>query len=345
MAVHAYTSFSLSYYNRARVWAESTRRAHPEWVLWAVLTDRAPEGFDPAALTDVFDRVLMSDDLLGDTAEAWLFCHDVIEACTAVKGAALEHILDQPEVEKVFYFDPDTAIFNRHDPMVDALDHASILLTPHQVTPDTNRIAIIDNEITSLHYGTFNLGFLAVRNDAETRRFARWWTERLTDWCHDRLDIGVFVDQKWCNLVPCFFDDVKIWRDPGYNVASWNLSQRTLAFDDTGELTVNGQPLRFFHFTKLGPIGDVMTQRYAAGNTEVYEIWSWYRMQVEAATRTDIPPGWWYYGVFENGTRIPKAARELYRNRADLRTAFPNPRNCDGKNYCAWLLENTELLA
>lgn len=344
MSVHAYTSFSLSYFNRAKVWADSARRAHPEWVLWAVLTDHAPDGFDETALSDVFDRVIMAEDLFGEITDAWLFGHDVVEACTAVKGAALQHILDQPGVEKVFYFDPDTAIFARLDPMIEALETASIILTPHQTTPDTDRMAILDNEITSLHYGAFNLGFLAVRNDAETRRFAEWWSARLADWCHDRLDIGVFVDQKWCNLVPCFFDNVLIWRDPGYNVASWNLSQRTLSYNNAGDLLVNDHPLRFFHFTKMGPIGDVMTQRYAADNIEVYEVWSWYRMQVATATRDDIPQGWWYFGVFQNGTLIPKSARELYRLRTDLAQTFPNPRSCEGVCFFAWLRDNTGML-
>src|SRR5690606_8750999 len=131
-----------------------------------------------------------------------------------------------------------------------------------------------------LQYGVFNLGFVAVSNDSEGLRFASWWAERLFDWCHDRLDIGIFVDQKWCNLVPCFFDNVKISRDPGYNVASWNLSQRRISFSNKGELLVNDSLLRFFHFTKLGPIGDAMTERYAASNIEVYEVWRWYRDEI-----------------------------------------------------------------
>ena len=45
MAIHAFTSFSYSYLNRARVLASSLRRQHPDWVIWAVMTDKEPEGF------------------------------------------------------------------------------------------------------------------------------------------------------------------------------------------------------------------------------------------------------------------------------------------------------------
>ena len=220
------------------------------------------------------------------------------------------------------------------------------MLTPHQIDPEAkaDKRAIMDNEITSLAYGIFNLGFVAIANDGEGNRFADWWADRLHDWCHDRLDIGVFVDQKWCDLVPCFFDGVKVLRDPGYNVASWNLSQRVMTFDDEGQARINGRPLRFYHFTKLGPIGDVMTQRYAMDNSEVYELWLWYRTAVMAATDDGIPSRYWHYGTFDNGVVIPKQVRELYRDRMDLRRVFDNPSVTGDGSFFSWLRTETDLL-
>lgn len=338
MTVHAYTSFSFSYLNRARVLASSLRQQHPDWVIWAVLTDQPPDGFSFHVAEEDFDNVIYAEDLLGEKAEAWLFRHDIVEACTAVKGRALLHIMDQPNVDKVLYFDPDIAVFSSMDPVVKLLDEWSIVLTPHQTTPETTEIAVRDNEITSLHYGTYNLGFIAVKNDVEAREFANWWTKRLDEWCYDRLDIGVFVDQKWCNLIPCYFNSVKVLRDPGYNVASWNLSHRKATISQDGSILINEFPLRFFHFTKLGPVGNTMTERYAAGNTEIFEIWAWYEREVERFTDPAIPKGWWYYGMFENGIKIPKAVRELYRHREDLKSAFPEPRREGQSSFYDWLV-------
>lgn len=328
MSVHAYTSFTYSYLNRARVWARSLRRYHPDWVIWAIITDKEPNGFTFELTNEPFDRLLTAEDLFGDETERWLFGHDIVEACTAVKGRALQHIMAQPDTDKVFYFDPDTAVFNTMSPIVDLLDDYSIVLTPHQIDPEPadEKGAIIDNEIGSLKWGVFNLGFLAVANNAEAIRFADWWEKRLHDWCHDRTDIGVFVDQKWCNLIPCFFDSVKIMRDPGYNVASWNLSQRYLTIDDEGMLLVNGQPLRFFHFTKLGPTGDTMTRRYAKENVEVYELWTAYRRWIDENTDPQIPKGYWHYNTFKDGVSIPKNVREAYRTRPELQKSLLAPR-------------------
>lgn len=339
MAIHAFTSFSYSYLNRARVLASSLRRQHPDWVIWAVMTDKEPPGFHFDLESEDFDRLVTAEELFGEVTDQWLFNHDIVEACTAVKGRALRHIMAQEGVEKVFYFDPDIAVFNSMDAVSDLLDSASIVLTPHQLDPEPKDAvrAIMDNEIASLHYGSFNLGFVAVSVTSEARRFAQWWDDRLYDWCHDRLDIGIFVDQKWCNLVPCFFDDVKILRDPGYNVASWNLSQRTMTFDRDGTALINGKPLRFYHFTKLGPVGDTMTRRYAGDNIEVYELWRWYRDAVRRATDDRIPKGWWYYGVFNNGRTIEKPVRELYRHRQDLRQAYPDPYKVGPGTFFEWL--------
>jgi hypothetical protein len=347
MSIHAFTSCSYSYLNRARVLASTLRHHHPDWVIWLVMTDKEPDGFSFDLEKEDYDHILTAEDLFADESERWLFGHDIVEACTAVKGRACVRILELENCEKLFYFDPDIAIFNPMTPVEDLLDTFSIILTPHQSDPDPKdqKFAIRDNEVTSLNYGIFNLGFVAIANDGEGRRFARWWDDRLTDWCHDRLDIGLFVDQKWCNLVPCFFDDVKVLRDPGFNVASWNLSQRTMRYDQEGTALINGVPLRFYHFTKLGPVGDTMTQRYARDNIEVYELWWWYRNEVMAASDVGIPKGWWYYGTFDNGMKIPKSVRELYRDRRDLREAFPTPFNSGDGSFHSWLIANTDLLA
>ena len=54
--------------------------------------------------------------------------------------------------------------------------------------------------------------------------------------------------------VPGMFGGLLVVRDPGCNVASWNLSRRRLAFGPGGALTVNGSPLKFYHFTKIGGV-------------------------------------------------------------------------------------------
>jgi hypothetical protein len=165
-------------------------------------------------------------------------------------------------------------------------------------------------------------------------RFAKWWSERLEVYCHDDPARGLFVDQRWCDHVPVFFDRVHILKDPGYNTASWNVNQRRIWIDGEGNVRSNESLLRFWHFTKLGPLGDTMTRRYARDQIVVYELWQWYRQQVAQATSPGIPEQYWAFGHFEDGTPIKRSHRLLYRDRKDLQLAFPNPFSQD---FSGWL--------
>ena len=329
-----YTSFSYSYLSRARILAQTLRRAHPDWARHAVLVDEPPPGLDTEAALADFDRVVQADALQLPRFRSWIFKHDVVEACTAVKGQMLVELLDAG-FEKIVYLDPDIAVFHPLDGIVERLDTASIVLTPHQCEPNVTAMEVGDNELTSLKYGIFNLGFAAVRNDTAGRGFATWWAQQLYRACYDAVEIGIFTDQRYCDLVPGLFDGVFIERDPGYNVASWNLSRRTLRFDD-GRLLANGSPLKFYHFTKIGGDGDTMTERYAGANTEVFEVWHWYKRTLLETAVAGIPPRHWSYGQFSNGQPIPKPVRMYFRSRADLMGYFDDPFDVDGNSLYQW---------
>lgn len=336
MKVLCYSSFTFSYLNRARVLFQTLRRFHPDWELVALITDEPPPGFafDPAK--EPFDRVVWAQDLGVPNFKGWLFKHDVVEVCTAVKGPFI-HQACSSGADAVIYLDPDTALLAPLDPLLGWLEDHDILLTPHLVDPNDDPAAILDNDLSASRTGIFNLGFVAVRTTGEGARFAKWWNDRLLSYCYDDMPNGLFVDQRWCDHVPALFDKVKVVRDPGYNVASWNLSRRTVAVEKDGRITVNGSPLRFWHFTKLGPLGDTMTKRYAGQNFPVYEIWAWYKRQVAAATDEAIPGRWWAYDRFADGAPIEKPQRVLYRERADLQAAYPDPFAAGEGSYRQWL--------
>jgi len=91
--VICYSSFTFSYLNRARVLYSTLRRFHPDWDLVALVTDRPPAGFRFDPTSEPFDRLVYADDLAIPDFKAWLFKHDVVEACTAVKGPFLHQAL------------------------------------------------------------------------------------------------------------------------------------------------------------------------------------------------------------------------------------------------------------
>ncbi len=322
--VHCFTSASFAYLDRVRVLGETLRRHQPDWTFWLCLSDREPDGFvfDPAL--EPIDRVVRVEELGIPNLDPWIFEHDVVELCTAVKGPMLCRLLEH-RAAKVVYLDPDIALFADLAEVERLLDRYHVVLTPHLSEPEQERPAILDNEIGSLKHGIYNLGFLAVANSVEGRRFAHWWRDRLLEFCFDDIPNGLFTDQRWCDLAPALFPGVRVLRDPGYNVASWNLSRRPLSIEEDGSIRAAGQPLRFFHFTKVTGAGEQMLERYSGGRLAVFELMSWYRSRLTANAAEGVPPGWWAFGRYSDGSPIPREHRLAYRTSPLLRERFPDP--------------------
>jgi len=334
--VHAFTSFTYSYLPKAMTLAKTLKDFNPGWHLTAVISDRCPEELEGFDLTSCFDRIVHIDEL--DLSPSWIFKHDVVELCTAIKGPMLHQLLAEG-AKKVMYFDPDIAVFNDLSSLEKMLDEHSIILTPHQLAPDATTHAIRDNEICSLKHGTYNLGFIGVANDDNGRAFGRWWRDRLLEFCYDDIPSGLFTDQRWCDLIPSFFDRVGIIKDPGCNVSSWNLSTRTITDGSEGTVLVNGSTLKFYHFSKLGALGLTMTIRYAGNDVPVYSIWYWYNDQVrrmrellELDAKFELER-YWHFKNYDLGWEIPKQARVTYRTRLDLQRAFTDPFKDDYANW------------
>lgn len=302
----------------------SVREHHPDWHFTLVFPDGDPHGLELDLENEPFDEVLRMESLGLPDLEGWVFEHDVVELCTAVKGAALVHLL-RSGAERVMYLDPDIALFSPLDEALEMLGEHDVVLTPHQVHPATDRLEILDNEVSALKHGVYNLGFVAVAGTPEGNRFAEWWRDRLIEFCFDDIPNGLFTDQRWCDLAPAFFPGLGVLRHPGYNVASWNLGQRPLTFGSSGEVLAAGAPLRFFHFTKVTCEGEKMIERYSRGSTVPIELMRWYRTQLEDATVPGLEEGFWTFGSYTDGTPIDRAHRRAYRDSPTLRSEFPKP--------------------
>ncbi len=223
----------------------------------------------------------------------------------------------------------------------------NIALTPHQTTPERTLEAVLDNEVASLKYGIFNLGFIGVSNGDEGRRFARWWGERTYALCRAALRDGLFTDQKWINFAPVFFDGVAIVKSSRHNVATWNLTTRTLTGSLEGGFEVDGAPLGFYHFTGFDSGAHrIMAVKNAAASTAVQELIAWYERETEVAAGDPVSRTPWAFGSYSDATPIENWQRALYRDREDLRETFPDPYDAAPaqRSFRAWCATEGRLL-
>lgn len=337
MSIHVFTSVISNYIPKARVLAASVKRHLPGCVFHLVLADMPPPGFD--LTNEPFDVLIQIEKLGIENAKQWIFQHSVVETCTGVKGFALQRLLAREDCDAVLYFDPDIVVLGPLETLLESLQHSAVVLTPHLTEPEKDTVAIEDNELSALRHGVYNLGFLGVRASAEGRRFAGWWANRLENYCFDDIPRGIFTDQRWIDLAPGYFDELKILRDPGYNVCTWNLTHRHVAGGMRDGFTVNGQPLYFYHFSGLDSGAQkAMLDRYGYKMPALYELRDWYLAECDRMGQRQFENIPWTYDFFENGERVAPLHRKLYGERADLREAFPNPfsTKSPGRSYCHW---------
>jgi hypothetical protein len=331
--VHVFTSAAFNYIPKVRLLFESLRRHHPEFVLHLALADR----LDPARdlSKEPFDHVASVEDLGIPNVARWIFCHRIVELATAIKPFMLARLLARDDCEKVLYMDPDTVAFSRLDDVLAALDESSIVLTPHLTMPEECLEGVMDNEISCLKHGVYNLGFVGVKADDEGTAFARWWGERIYRFCRDDIKNGLFTDQRWIDLVPAFFGGTGILRTPRLNVATWNLRRRRLEGNVQGGFRVNGEPLGFYHFTGFDSgAHKAMADKNAAGNTAVAELVQWYVDSTGELSKDPLAKVPWAYAAFSDGTAISPAQRIVYRDRPDLQEVYPDPFRAAG--FLAW---------
>lgn len=165
----------------------------------------------------------------------------------SMKSVLLLHLLAKAKAkaDKVIFVDPDIAFFNDPRFLFDFLDSSNVLLTPHWRCNDPSKDPV--NFRLLMTEGYFNAGFVAVCSGAEEA--LEWWARICLGRCERAQSEGLFVDQSYLNLLPVYFDKVRIIRHRGCNVANWNLKMNRREMVD-GEVLINGKdPVVFIHFT------------------------------------------------------------------------------------------------
>ena len=339
-ARHACTIVARNYLAFARVLANSFLEHHPDSRFTVLLLDDDGSIDIEAEPFEVIhgDEIMDVEDFRSMAA-----IYDVMELATAVKPWLLERLL--ADGEPVAYIDPDIQLHASIDEAFVRAEKHGIVLTPHVLQPwPQDDHTPTENFV--LMSGTFNLGFITVSPAALP--FLAWWQQRLRWDCVVDPAKGLFVDQKWIDFAIGIFDH-DIIRDPGYNVAYWNIWGREVTRDGD-QVLVNGSPLKFFHFSGFDPKvagrlskHDGPRPRFVLDDNKVVaELCATYGELLEAAGHTrmrQIP-----YGVAQlpNGLVLDRRMHRLNRDAVlayragDLDEPPPNP-HVDADGFLKWL--------
>lgn len=306
----ACTIVSLNYLPYARTLCDAFLGQHPELPFYVLIVDRPSPEIDLSR--ERFQPIWVEELGIPDFPSV-AFKFDILELNTNVKPTFLKSLLASG-VDELIYFDPDILVCSSVSFIFDLLRSSSIVVTPHALSPNNAAPA---GEWILLYSGVFNLGFIAVASTEESLRFLTWWEDRcLTEGFVERRN-GLFVDQKWINLVPCYYDRVTILKHPGCNVAYWNLHERGVAKDGQG-WTVNGsEPLVFYHFSGVSVDGGALISKgYDQFSLEslpvLADLFAFYRAQLLKNGIRELGKVQYAFARYDNGQFISKLQRALY---------------------------------
>ncbi len=318
MSLAACTIASPNYLHFARTLAASYVAQHPEQrffvLIVADLVDPAPFGVDPS-----FTPVMLGEIGLRDLrVEAMKY--DILELNTDIKPTFLKHLMAIYGLDGLVYLDPDIFVYAPLEPVFAQLAAgATAVITPHMTTPVFDGRSPAEQDL--LYNGTYNLGFIAVGNTPEGHRLLDWWEHRCLTLGYSEGRTGLFVDQKWVNLVPGLFDKVVISRDAGLNMAYWNLHERTLHAGESGyevESPVSGRvPLRFFHFSGVEPEDAASLSRHSnrfnlRARPDLQQLFADYKKTLNGnhvPAAEGLPYG---FDRLSDGTAVNRLARRLF---------------------------------
>ncbi len=299
------------------------------------LADELDATFDPAQ--EPF-AVLQPGDLGVPDLRDLAFRLNQREFAIALKPYLLGRLLE--DAESALFLDPDVLVLGDLERLFADVQEHALTVVPHSLEPPVTADAV-EREIVLHRAGVFNAGVVGVRRAQSTDLFLGWWQRRVHKLCTYAVDHGLHYDQRWLDLALGFVEDIHVHRDVGVDVAHWNLPERPVHVDD-GVIIAGGVPCRLFHFSGFDPDRPHRPTRYRPDLRfeeigEAQQLFVRYAAELRRAgweATRNLP---YAFGAFDNGVRIPDAARQAFAQLED-RARFGDPFATHGTNsYFSWL--------
>jgi hypothetical protein len=311
------TIIAKNYVAFARTLAQSFLSQYSDGKVYVLIVDDFEGYIIPAE--ECFEIVRLGELKIPKLPE-FCFKYSLKELCTAAKASFLEYLICDRACESVIYLDPDVLITGSLDQLYESLGNHDIVLTPHLDTdyPDDG---LLPDDAHILRAGQFNLGFIGINCSENAREFLKWWKSKLFEHCVVDVPNGYFVDQKFIDFVPFFFERVLIEKDIGYNAGYWNLHSRRLT-QTNGTWGCNEGPLYFFHFSGYDPrsssvsshIPDQRARFHLANDSDLRNLFAKYKKLLLANGHAQTISWPYTFDYFTTGAHVPNYLRTYYRN-------------------------------
>jgi hypothetical protein len=237
------TYFDHNYLSRGLALHRSLRRHAPDSRLWVlclsaechrILAALDLPGIVPVRLAD-FEAA--DPELAATRAD-----RTIVEYYFTCSPAWMLYVLArEADSEWVTYLDGDLYFFASPEAVYEELKDAAVAIIPHRYAPNLEK---------RRSFGTYNVGWVGVRNEPDGIAVIKWWRQRCIEWCYDYVDGDRYADQGYLDSFSLQSSRVRAVGNIGANLAPWNIANYRIDVRN-GEVMIDATPLVFFHFQGL----------------------------------------------------------------------------------------------
>lgn len=337
---------TVNHLHCAREMVGSFHAHHPEAAVFLAVAD-----WDGETHLEVAGATLLA----GRAIAGWHFDYMALkytatELCCALKPYAINHALERTRYGKVVYLDADIYVFAPLARMLERLDSCNFVVTPHTLAPLPFPERFWERpSMGELAYaGVLNAGMLGLSATPAAKAFIDVWQTMVTAPGAFLDSLGPQLEQNSFNWITCFADGVEVLRDSAYNVAYWNLHDRSLRcgkLDDGGDdWTVDGKPLVTFHFSGFSPetphTFSCWDRRHSVyilpSVARLLDFYAARLLEQGAAQIRNLP---YAFDALPSGIRIDRRMREIFKTHETFLWSELCPWTEEGEaHYCEALL-------
>ena len=164
-------------------------------------------------------------------------------------------------------------LFARGADFFEEIGESSIAIVEHRFTPRLKELEV---------NGIFCVEWVSFRRNKEGMACLSRWREQCLEWCYYKLEDDRMGDQKYLDEWPQRYESCHIIRHAGAGIAPWNYAQYNFGHDLNGEITVEAEPLIFYHFHQFQLLDngsfDRLSNFYTAECAEPSAIYETYEL-------------------------------------------------------------------
>jgi glycosyltransferase involved in cell wall biosynthesis len=339
-----------NYLYLARTAIAAFRQHHPEMPAFLGVVDW--DGQEPLAIAGTTLLACGRPEIGGDSFDYMALKYSALDLCGAIKPYVIDHVLRTTRCAKIVFIDADVLTCAPMTRLLAELDDHDFVVTPHTLAPPPNPERFWERPTLGdvAFAGPLNSGLFALRASAAAQAFLHVWRDLVTVPGAFMPELGGQTEQNAFNWVTSFVDEVRVVRDAAYNVAYWNLHDRSLRWaglDDPGRegaWTVDGRPLVAFHFSGYS-LADPLTLSRHDHRHSLYTLPSvaplvelyGERLREHGAAEDLRRP--YRFDAFPSGIAVDERMRRLFKHHETLLRSDLSPWTAAGEaHYCEAIL-------